>query len=88
MLVEVCIFSKPSLFTFPESAPSWTESEVFSPTANVSDLLVQPIGAEKIPNTKRAIPNLEIMCLHCDELILSEPELAISLCLLRLSIIN
>jgi len=50
--------------------------------------LVQLIGAEKIPNTKRAIPNLEIMCLHCDELILSEPELAISLCLLRLSIIN
>jgi len=55
---------------------------------NVSDLLVQPTLAEKIPITKRAMLNLQIICLYSGELILFESELAIGLSLLRLSIIK
>ena len=88
MLVVVCIFSKPSLFIFPEPLPSEVESEGFLLTVNVSDLLVQPTLAEKIPITKRAMLNLQIICLYSGELILFESELAIGLSLLRLSIIK
>jgi hypothetical protein len=88
MLVVVCISSKPPLFIFPEPLPSGVESEGFLLTVNVSDLLVQPMPAEKIPITKRAMLNLKIICLYSGELILFEPELAIGLSLLRLSIIK
>ena len=83
MLVVVCIVSKLSLVTSVGVVASGTESEVFLPIANVSDLLMQPMLAEKIPNTKKAMANLKTICLYCDELALFELKLAMGLMLIE-----
>ena len=44
---------------------------------------MQPMLAEKIPNTKKAMANLKTTCLYCDELALLELKLAIGLMLIE-----
>jgi hypothetical protein len=77
MLVVVCIVSKPSLVTFPGFVPSGYEWEGFSAIDNVSELLAQPMLAEKIPSAKRTIANLKIICLYRDECALLKLKLTI-----------